>query len=98
MTNGFDKLLRESLAAGADGNGADCPDAAVVAAWFDGTLSHAERTAMEAHAATCARCTPTSSVAGRDRRQGLPDHRREPGDRASDGGPTEPRAVGRRGR
>ena len=59
MTNGFDKLLRESLAAGADGNGADCPDAAIVAAWFDGTLAHAERTAMEAHAATCARCQAT---------------------------------------
>jgi hypothetical protein len=60
MTNGFDKLLRESLAAeAADGNGGDCPDAAIVAGWFDGTLSHAERTAVEAHAATCARCQAT---------------------------------------
>jgi hypothetical protein len=60
MTNGFDKLLRESLAAeAADGQGAECPDAAVVAGWFDGTLSHAERTAVETHAATCARCQAT---------------------------------------
>ena len=59
MTNGFDKLLRESLAAEADGHGADCPDAAIVAGWFDGTLSHAERTAVETHAATCARCQAT---------------------------------------
>jgi hypothetical protein len=60
MTNGFDKLLRESLAAeAADGHGADCPDAAIVAGWFDGTLSHAERTAVETHAATCARCQAT---------------------------------------
>ena len=60
MTNGFDKLLRESLAAEAvDGQGAECPDAAVVAGWFDGTLSHAERTAVETHAASCARCQAT---------------------------------------
>ena len=60
MTNGFDKLLRESLTdeAAAD-TGAECPDAAVVAGWFDGTLSHAERTAVEAHAATCSRCQAT---------------------------------------
>ena len=60
MTNGFDKLLRESLTADAAADlGAECPDAAVVASWFDGTLSHAERTAVEAHAATCSRCQAT---------------------------------------
>jgi hypothetical protein len=60
MTNGFDKLLRESLTdeAAAD-TGVECPDAAVVAGWFDGTLSHAERTDLEAHAATCSRCQAT---------------------------------------
>jgi hypothetical protein len=60
MTNGFDKLLRESLAADAAADpGAECLDAALVAGWFDGTLSHAERTAVEAHAASCARCQAT---------------------------------------
>ena len=60
MTNGFDKLLRESLTADAAADtGAECLDAAVVAGWFDGTLSHAERTAVEAHAATCSRCQAT---------------------------------------
>ena len=60
MTNGFDKLLRESLTAeAAADHGAECLDAAVVAGWFDGTLSHAERTAVEAHAATCSRCQAT---------------------------------------
>ena len=60
MTNGFDKLLRESLTADAAADlGAECPDAAVVAGWFDGTLSHAERTSVEAHAATCSRCQAT---------------------------------------
>ena len=60
MTNGFDKLLRESLTdeAAAD-TGVECPDAAAVAGWFDGTLSHAERTAVEAHAAACSRCQAT---------------------------------------
>ena len=60
MTNGFDKLLRESLTAeAAADHGAECLDAALVAGWFDGTLSHAERTAVEAHAATCSRCQAT---------------------------------------
>ncbi len=60
MTNGFDKLLRESLTAeAAAGHGAECLDAALVAGWFDGTLSHAERTAVEAHAASCSRCQAT---------------------------------------
>jgi hypothetical protein len=71
MTNGFDKLLRESLAGeSADSNGADCPDAAIVAGWFDGTLSHAERTAVEAHAATCARCQATIAALVRTVRPG----------------------------
>ena len=60
MTNGFDKLLRESLTAeAAAGHGAECLDAALVAGWFDGTLTHAERTAVEAHAASCSRCQAT---------------------------------------
>ena len=60
MTNGFDKLLRESLSADAAADhGAECLDAALVAGWFDGTLSHAERTAVEAHAASCSRCQAT---------------------------------------
>ena len=60
MTNGFDRLLRESLTAeAAADHGAECLDAALVAGWFDGTLSHAERTAVEAHAASCSRCQAT---------------------------------------
>ena len=60
MTNGFDKLLRESLAAdGSADHGAECLDAALVAGWFDGTLAHAERAAVEAHAASCPRCQAT---------------------------------------
>ena len=45
MTNGFDKLMRESLSADAADHRAECLDAALVAGWFNGTLSHAERTA-----------------------------------------------------
>ena len=60
MTNGFDKLLRENLTADAAADiGVECPDAAVVAGWFDGTLSPAERTAVETHAASCSRCQAT---------------------------------------
>ena len=60
MTNGFDKQLRDSLRAdAAAGDGTECLDAALVAAWFDGTLSQAERVTVEAHAASCARCQAT---------------------------------------
>jgi hypothetical protein len=60
MTNGFDKLLRESLTADVSaGHGAECLDAALIAGWFDGSLSNAERTTVEAHAATCSRCQAT---------------------------------------
>jgi hypothetical protein len=56
MTNGFDKLLRESLDAGAAAGSGECLDAAMLAAWFDGTLSRPEHAAVEAHAASCSRC------------------------------------------
>jgi hypothetical protein len=60
MTNGFDRLLRESLGAGASANeGGECLDATLLAAWFDGTLPHAERLAVQKHAASCSRCQAT---------------------------------------
>jgi hypothetical protein len=66
MTTPFDQLLRESLkpppqaacgnaAAGAD-RAEGCLDAETVAAWAEGSLDAAERTALEAHASTCGRC------------------------------------------
>ena len=57
MTNAFDKLLGDSLRAGAAANGGvECLDGEVLAAWFDGTLPPPERAAVETHAAGCARC------------------------------------------
>jgi hypothetical protein len=56
MTNGFDKLLRESLDAKGAGDSGECLDAELLAAWFDGTLTRAEHAAVEQHAASCSRC------------------------------------------
>lgn len=56
MTNGFDKLLRESLDARSAGDSGECLDAELLAAWFDGTLTRAEHAAVEQHAASCSRC------------------------------------------
>ncbi len=51
----LDRLLRDrSLAA--IPTRADCLDAETLAAWVDGTLTRAERTAAEAHVSDCARC------------------------------------------
>jgi len=57
MTNAFDKLLRDSLRTQTppDGSG-ECLDGELLAAWFDGTLSPAERASVETHAAACSRC------------------------------------------
>jgi hypothetical protein len=56
MTKSFDHLLRETLKAAAPEPPDGCLDAGVLAAWFEGTLDPAERTAAGAHAADCSRC------------------------------------------
>jgi hypothetical protein len=55
MSDSFESLLartehRDAAPAGA------CPDAEVLAAYLDATLTRAERAGVEAHAADCARC------------------------------------------
>jgi Putative zinc-finger len=50
------RLLRETLHAGMSGESPGCLDAETVARWADDTLSRKERAAVEAHAASCARC------------------------------------------
>src|SRR5881628_1930031 len=50
------RLLRETLQAGMSGESPRCLDAETVARWADDTLSRKERAAVEAHAASCARC------------------------------------------
>jgi hypothetical protein len=56
MTKSFDHLLRETLKAPAPAPPDGCLDAGMLAAWFEGTLDPAERTAAEVHAADCSRC------------------------------------------
>ena len=50
------RLLRETLQAGMSGESPRCLDAETVARWADDNLSRKERAAVEAHAASCARC------------------------------------------
>jgi hypothetical protein len=51
----FDRLLRRTLQG--DTPDAGCPEPSVLAAFADGLLEPAERSALEAHAASCARCS-----------------------------------------
>lgn len=50
------RLLRDALQARMSGDSPHCLDPETLAAWADDTLSRRERAAIEAHAASCARC------------------------------------------
>jgi hypothetical protein len=57
MTELPDRLLRDALRPKAPATTSNvCVDAEALAAWADGTMSGAARTAFEIHAADCARC------------------------------------------
>lgn len=51
----FERLLRGAARRGRQAG--PCPDAALLAAYADGALSHGERATVERHAADCPRCT-----------------------------------------
>ncbi len=52
----FDRLIARGLAGEADASGVACPDADLLAAWFDHSLSSAEADRVEAHASSCSHC------------------------------------------
>ena len=52
----FDRLIARGLAGETDVTGNACPDADLLAAWFDRSLSASETERIEAHAAACASC------------------------------------------
>jgi hypothetical protein len=52
----FDRLIAGGLAREVDASGNACPDADLLAGWFDHTLSAIESERIEAHAAGCACC------------------------------------------
>ena len=52
----FDRLVARGLADEADASGVACPDADLLAAWFDHALSAPEAGRIEAHAASCLTC------------------------------------------
>jgi Putative zinc-finger len=55
MSDNFDRLLVRAERRDRPVRGT-CPDAAVLAAYLDGTLATADRVTLEAHAADCSRC------------------------------------------
>jgi hypothetical protein len=57
MTELPDRLLRDALRPGAPATPSNvCVDAEALAAWADGTMNGADRSAFEIHAVGCARC------------------------------------------
>ncbi len=57
MTNPIDRLLRDALGRRAAGHPlTPCPDADIVAAFVDDTLTRDERSRVEAHVVQCVRC------------------------------------------
>ncbi len=52
----LEALLSAKLAEGLDYSGRDCPDAGVIAAFFERTLGQSEHQAVERHVAECALC------------------------------------------
>jgi hypothetical protein len=57
MTNPIDRLLRDALGGSEGGHPlTPCPDADIVAAFVDDTLTRDERSRVEAHVVRCVRC------------------------------------------
>jgi len=52
----FDRLIARGLERETDASGTACPDADLLAAWFDRSLSALESERIEAHASSCACC------------------------------------------
>jgi hypothetical protein len=74
MSDSFDRLLARTERHDAAPPG-HCPDAGVLAAYLDSTLAPAERSAVEAHAADCARCAlQLATIARLEDESGHPQH------------------------
>ena len=52
----FERLIARGLTREADASGVACPDADLLAAWFDHSLSSTEADRIEAHASSCSHC------------------------------------------
>ena len=52
----FDRLIARGLAEEADASGVACPDADLLAAWFDHSLSSVEADRIAGHASSCSHC------------------------------------------
>ena len=61
----MDKALRRSLSESLDASGKDCPDASILAAYFDRELSAAETDRWETHFSVCTCCQEQLAVLAR---------------------------------
>jgi hypothetical protein len=52
----IDAILKRAFVAPENSGGRDCPDAAVLASWFDRSLTVEEFSRIDAHVTSCARC------------------------------------------
>ena len=55
-TDAFDAALKNALRSAVASDPADCPSPEILAAYYDRTLSRAERARVDSHLASCARC------------------------------------------
>jgi hypothetical protein len=55
-SDAFDSILKSKITDTPFGAAHDCPDASMLAAYYDGTLAPLERARMQGHVDSCARC------------------------------------------
>jgi hypothetical protein len=61
-----DRLLRAVLKPAAPAQAGECPDAGMLAAFIEGTLSKGEQSALDAHIVQCGRCQEALAIIGRE--------------------------------
>jgi hypothetical protein len=77
-SDAFDSILRSKLTDTPFGMAHDCPDATILAAFYDATLAPLERARMQGHVDSCARCQATLAAIARaddDGHRALAPHR-----------------------
>jgi hypothetical protein len=64
-SDAFDSILRSKLTDTSFGMAHDCPDASILAAFYEGTLAPLERARIQGHLDSCVRCQATLAAIAR---------------------------------